>query len=734
MAATIKDLGKVTAYAYAKAAGYTGTEEQFQAIFNEFTENAPGLMDRLDTAVTRAEAAVTEIDATVQNAVDDAVEEATTSAVATANQAVTDAQAAQTAAEGAVTQANAAVTQANNAVTAAQAAQSAAEDAAESFVLDRTLTDSGAAAPADLVGDLQEFFIQQDYEPLFELTVDDAAPTGWKINGTGGSVSASGYTIHKKRVNAGSILKIVANANTVFQFQDNTATVPTGDNSHLIGTPVVGVFNDYVTAPTGAGYLMISYPDSDTSVSVTLIKQSKTILDASFDGALKALDASELNISKGGYNNSGTHNYNNSAIHTSALPLNTVLVETLNNLLTYYFAIWDINGNYVGSVDAEGFHASGTSNTQYFQSFANVTDIMNTYGSGTIRLVIIARDGTNIQDIDYNDYFTVYTNVAGTSLSIESAKKDMFNSAYSSVDLTQKLKEYGTLVANGSAISDSFLFFTDPHYFDAGDELAEGWLNNMQKYMPTIQKAYNSTPTTFCLCGGDWLTNSDTPEAAATKLGYMTGIMNDFFHPYYMVNGNHDTNYQGTEELSTSALINLMFGNYGKMYYSFTTPHSRFYVFDTGKDHETVMTAYRWEQVDWFGKQLLTNTADEHIVIALHIVTNQTKTNFDSNPTFQSMATNIAKIADAYNNKTSITLNDETYNFSSATGTVEFIIAGHTHWDKITTLENIPVLITQEAFAGSTSTFDLVFADYTNRVVKTVRIGEGSNRTMNLKN
>ena len=151
-----KDLGKVTAYSYAKAAGYTGTEEQFQAIFNEFTENAPGLIDRMNTAVERAEAAVTNIDATVQDAVDDAVDEATASAVATANQAVTDAQAAQTAAEGAVTQANAAVTQANAAVTAAQAAQSAAEDAAESFVLDRTLTDSGAAAPADLVGNLKE--------------------------------------------------------------------------------------------------------------------------------------------------------------------------------------------------------------------------------------------------------------------------------------------------------------------------------------------------------------------------------------------------------------------------------------------------------------------------------------------------------------------------------------------------------------------------------------------------
>ena len=176
-----KDLGKVTAYSYAKAAGYTGTEEQFQAIFNEFTENAPGLIDRMDTAVERAESAVTNIDATVQDAVDDAVEEATASAVATANQAVSDAQAAQAAAEGAVTQANAAVTQANNAVTAAQAAQSAAEDAAESFVLDRTLTDSGAAAPADLVGDLKESLTLLDGI----VSLDDTIPLPFKIEGSG---------------------------------------------------------------------------------------------------------------------------------------------------------------------------------------------------------------------------------------------------------------------------------------------------------------------------------------------------------------------------------------------------------------------------------------------------------------------------------------------------------------------------------------------------------------------
>jgi len=64
----VKDLGKVTAYAYAKAAGYTGTEEQFQQVFDEFTRNAPGLLERLDDAVADAEAAQTAAETAVTNA------------------------------------------------------------------------------------------------------------------------------------------------------------------------------------------------------------------------------------------------------------------------------------------------------------------------------------------------------------------------------------------------------------------------------------------------------------------------------------------------------------------------------------------------------------------------------------------------------------------------------------------------------------------------------------------
>lgn len=102
MASVTKDLGIVSAYGYAKAGGYTGTEEEFQAIFNEFTEDAPGLLDRLDEAVDDAEAA-----------------------------------------EAAAVAAN----------TAAQAAKTAAENAASTFTTDTTLTVSGKAADAKVTGD-----------------------------------------------------------------------------------------------------------------------------------------------------------------------------------------------------------------------------------------------------------------------------------------------------------------------------------------------------------------------------------------------------------------------------------------------------------------------------------------------------------------------------------------------------------------------------------------------------
>lgn len=102
MASVTKDLGIVSAYGYAKAGGYTGTEEEFQAIFNEFTEDAPGLLDRLDEAVDDAEAA-----------------------------------------EAAAVAAN----------TAAQAAKTAAENAASTFTTDTTLAVSGKAADAKVTGD-----------------------------------------------------------------------------------------------------------------------------------------------------------------------------------------------------------------------------------------------------------------------------------------------------------------------------------------------------------------------------------------------------------------------------------------------------------------------------------------------------------------------------------------------------------------------------------------------------
>ena len=100
------------------------------------------------------------------------------------------------------------------------------------------------------------------------------------------------------------------------------------------------------------------------------------------------------------------------------------------------------------------------------------------------------------------------------------------------------------------------------------------------------------------------------------------------------------------------------------------------------------------------------------------------------NSTITEFAKNITLLSNAYNNKTSITLNGQTYKFSDATGKVHCVLCGHTHADAITTLNSIPVFcITTAMNDGS---FDMVLIDYGKNELQSIRVGTGSNRTMNL--
>lgn len=288
------------------------------------------------------------------------------------------------------------------------------------------------------------------------------------------------------------------------------------------------------------------------------------------------------------------------------------------------------------------------------------------------------------------------------------------------VDDTQidtKVLEFTDLFQTAGPEIQSFVFFTDPHLFNN--------VSVFNDYILNIQKYYRNTPTDFVLCGGDWLQSGDSASQAASRLAKVDAVCRRMLEPYYPMLGNHDTNYLGAAELSDSAITNLWFRKYGRAYYNFKNNNTRYYVFDTGKDNDHSMSAYRTEQLTWLAESLLQNTEDRHIILTFHIY-------YFNTTNIETFAQNIINIAAAYNSRSNISIGGETKDFSSATGKVHAAIVGHSHADFNVYNNGIPVIGTINTQNGGTPSYDLVLIDYKKEVINMVRIGAGSSRTISL--
>ena len=287
-----------------------------------------------------------------------------------------------------------------------------------------------------------------------------------------------------------------------------------------------------------------------------------------------------------------------------------------------------------------------------------------------------------------------------------------------------KAKVFSALMGD-STESESFLFFTDPHLCEGSD-----WESDFKEMMGQIQQCYNNTPTSFCLDGGDWLGNSDTVADARYKMGLINGHMKSMFNRHYDLVGNHDTNAQGAERLLRNCIKNLWFRDFGKTYYSFKGANTTFYCFDTGDETDILTTEnnHGWNMCKWFAESLL-NDNSTHIALAMHIFYISI-----ASQTVHAITQIIFKIAKAYNDRTSVDVYDELYDFSNATGKIEFAIAGHNHADATTTFKDIPVIITTNVRHDISvgASFDLVHVDYDNSIINLVRVGSGNDRTINL--
>lgn len=301
---------------------------------------------------------------------------------------------------------------------------------------------------------------------------------------------------------------------------------------------------------------------------------------------------------------------------------------------------------------------------------------------------------------------------------------------------------YGDTIIPGHTApvnTEAFLFFTDPHWFGPDSP-------KMEECIAQIQKYYNSTPTNFVLCGGDWLWYGTTPSEAVFRLGYISGICRSMLKPCYILFGNHDDNYQGraipggdrfTTRLSIDSTNGLLYGG-GKAYYKFDGNHTRFYCLDNRGENDTLddLGGYLIDQAKWFAKSLQSETM-RHIAICMHMFYSSYAAK-----SIHSLSDLALSIAYAYNTRGSITVGGQDYSYASATGRIEFAICGHTHADFNIVHNGVPVICTttaagNKAASGSSyssdyPTFDLVQVDYDKRKINLVRVGDGADRSINL--
>lgn len=312
-------------------------------------------------------------------------------------------------------------------------------------------------------------------------------------------------------------------------------------------------------------------------------------------------------------------------------------------------------------------------------------------------------------------------------------------------NIDTKITTYNTEFINRNEDTESYLYFTDPHCINSGVTDT-----NARKVINTIEYAFNKTPTTYVICGGDWLSNGDTQLIAVDRLSYIDGFMRHKFGDAYIpIIGNHDNNYQGiletgsannTGRLPQETMQRLWFRNYGnKTYYTKLGLNSRFYIFDTEIDWTAnTISDFKWEQVDWFGKELIKND-DKHSIMLMHIISNQWDDGGTGDKTYRLnneglipviMQKYLMQIAQAYNTKTNITLNNISYDFSSTTGKIAFCHVGHMHFDWNGVYNNIPIIITTNT--TTEPRFDLCLVDYTNAKYILKRVGYGDDREIDI--
>lgn len=258
-----KDLGMVTAYAYAVSKGYTGTETEFAELMASYATVA---QEAVDAALAAAQSAQSARDA--QTAAEGARDTAqtTVSGAIAGIQAEGQTQIGVVQSEGTAQVGNvnsAGQTQVGN-VNAAGANQVDAVQAKGAEVLDSIPSDYTALSGE--VSGLKSAITQNtNISPA-------GTATGGYIGGDGTWKSSSSFNVKKYPVNAGDVLYLeigfpFSSSGGVFQFQSNYS-IPSSSNSYIIGSTYRAAFTGSLTVPEGATFLMVTVKANVTDTNV----------------------------------------------------------------------------------------------------------------------------------------------------------------------------------------------------------------------------------------------------------------------------------------------------------------------------------------------------------------------------------------------------------------------------------------------------------------------------------
>lgn len=349
---------------------------------------------------------------------------------------------------------------------------------------------------------------------------------------------------------------------------------------------------------------------------------------------------------------------------------------------------------------------------------------IKTVAKNDVENVGLYYDGTDI-DPNENEKITISVSDRVLDTYLVDTKTEQDTDAVNAIALKASQK----LVNNSG---DVFIFFTDPHVLGGDD--ANDFPKAFDEVFNSVRSVYNNTPATAILNGGDWLTDSTSKEHAKLRLGRIASAMRSITDKPINVVGNHDTNYQPRQNVLTrEEILATLFMGAKKTYGSTMLNNTLIYYLDSEIDwDETVgefdnaMNAYKWEELKWLANSLKSDDKP-HSAIFMHIWVN------DNGNKLGKLAIEVSKLITAYNGRSTITIQNEEFDFSKSTGRIEFVLAGHMHEDMNTSVGDVPVIMTiNDGYNTANNNFDVIVVDYDNRKLHTLRYGNGSDRTFNL--